>query len=84
MSAPQEIYRVYCFDRASVTAEFIKAISDEEAIANVKADGFGTKCEIWHGRRLVAEHQADPGTHGRLPHRGTTGVTAALSIQQQE
>ena len=57
LSTSLKSYRVYCFDdaRKVVTADFIKAASDEEAIAKVEADGFGTKCEIWHGHRLVAQ-----------------------------
>jgi hypothetical protein len=49
-------YKVYCYDvaRTVVTADFITAATDEEAIATVRAAGFGTKCEIWDGRRLVA------------------------------
>jgi hypothetical protein len=50
-------YKVYCYDvaRTVVTADFITAATDEEAIATVRAAGFGTKCEIWDGRRLVAQ-----------------------------
>jgi hypothetical protein len=50
-------YKVYCYDvaRTVVTADFITAATDEEAIATVQAAGFGTKCEIWDGRRLVAQ-----------------------------
>ena len=57
MSAPLNIYRVYSFDNArrSVHADFIKAADDEAAIAAVEAEGFGSKCEVWLGRRLVAE-----------------------------
>lgn len=57
MSSPNKTYRVYCFDaaRRMVTADFIDAVSDEEAIAKAEAKGFGSKCEIWDGRRLVAE-----------------------------
>ena len=57
MSDPQTTYRVYCFNAARriVTADFILAGSDEEAIAKAEAKGFGTKCEIWDGRRLVAQ-----------------------------
>ena len=57
MSAPLKTYRVYCFDEASkvVTADWIEAASDEEAIAKAEAAGFGSKCELWDGRRLVAQ-----------------------------
>jgi hypothetical protein len=61
MSIPSKIYRVYCFDLASnmVTADFIKAVSDADAIAKAQAAGFGTKCEIWLGNRLVAQLEAE-------------------------
>ena len=57
MSTPLNVYRVYSFDlaRKSVAADFIKAADDDAAIAAVEADGFGHKCEIWLGRRLVAQ-----------------------------
>ena len=57
MSAPLKTYRVYCFDlaRKVVTADFIKAANDDEAVAKVEAAGFGTKCELWHDNRLVAQ-----------------------------
>jgi hypothetical protein len=52
-------YRVYCFDAAHkvVTADWLKAPNDEEAIAKAQAQGFGTKCELWDGKRLVAQLQ---------------------------
>ena len=57
MSSPTKTYRIYCFDAAHrvLTADLIDAASDEEAIARAEAKGFGSKCEIWGGRRLVAE-----------------------------
>ena len=57
MSRPEKIYRVYCFDGAHMRleADFITAAADEEAIAKAVAAGFGSKCEIWQGRRLVAQ-----------------------------
>jgi hypothetical protein len=57
MSTPTKTYRVYCFDAAHrvLTADWIEAASDEEAIAKAEAQGFGSKCEIWDGRRLVAD-----------------------------
>jgi hypothetical protein len=56
MSQPHKTYRVCCFDAANaiVTADWIEAVSDEEAIAKATARGFGTKCEIWQDSRLVA------------------------------
>jgi hypothetical protein len=64
VSAPQRIYRFYSFDlaRNAVTADFIKAASDEEAIAKVEAAGFGSKCEIWDEKRLVAQLEAERRT----------------------
>ena len=64
MSSPVKTYRVCCFDVALgiVTADFIKAASDEEAIAKAKAAGFGSKCEIWDGHRLVAELESERRT----------------------
>ena len=61
LSKPPKIYRVYSFDlaRQAVTADFIKAASDEEAIAAAEAGDFGHKCEIWHERRLVAQLEAE-------------------------
>lgn len=35
-----------------------QADSDQEAIATAEALGFGTKCEIWDGDRLVAQLEA--------------------------
>ena len=57
MSSPVKTYRVYCYDGAHkvVTADWVEAASDEEAIAKAEAAGFGSKCEIWDGRRLVAQ-----------------------------
>ena len=57
MSDPRKTYRVYAFDgqRMSLTEDEIEAASDSEAIAAVSATGFGTKCEIWEARRLVAK-----------------------------
>lgn len=57
MSDPIKTYRVYCYDGANtvVTADWIEAASDDDAVAKAKAAGFGSKCEIWDGRRLVAQ-----------------------------
>jgi len=57
MSDPQKTYRVYCFDslRRILTADWLEADSDEDAIAKAQAAGFGSKCEIWEGKRLVAQ-----------------------------
>ena len=61
MSASQnKTYRVYCFDGVSkeLTNDLIEAASDDEAIALADAMGFGTKCELWEGNRLVAQLEA--------------------------
>jgi hypothetical protein len=57
MSPPEKCYRVYCFDGAEMRlgGDFIRAATDEEAIAKAETAGFGTKREIWDGRRLVAQ-----------------------------
>jgi len=64
MSAPENTYRVYCYDAAAriVTADWIEADSDEDAIAKANAAGFGSKCELWQGKRLVAELDAERRT----------------------
>ena len=61
MSSPLKTYRVYSFDlvRKEVTADFIKAADDEQAIATAEATGFGSKCEIWDERRLVAQLEGE-------------------------
>jgi hypothetical protein len=61
MSQPRKTYRVYCFDGSTMTVsgDLIEASSDEEAIAKAEARGFGSKCEIWDGKRLVAALQAE-------------------------
>jgi hypothetical protein len=58
MSAtPLKTYRVYCYDRAlnAVSADFIQAIDDADAIAQAEAAGFGSMCVVWDGMRLVAQ-----------------------------
>jgi len=64
MSGPTKTFRIYCYDAANklVTADWIEAASDEEAVAKAEAAGFGTKCEVWDGRRLVAELEAERRT----------------------
>jgi hypothetical protein len=42
-----------------LTAEWIEACDDAEAIAKAEAKGFGSKCEIWEGRRMVADLAAE-------------------------
>lgn len=64
MSSSLKTYRVVCFDAELkvVLAELIQAATDEEAIAKAEAAGFGTKCEIWDGNRLVAELESERRT----------------------
>ena len=58
MSASQDkTYRVYCYDgaRKQLTNDLIEAATDDDAIAQANSMGFGTRCELWEGNRLVAE-----------------------------
>lgn len=57
-------YRVYCYDGAArtVSGDQIDAADDAEAIAIVRSRGFGSKCEIWQGDRLVAQLEGDRRT----------------------
>ena len=58
MSEPLKSYRVYCYDGSSLdllSVDTIEAAGDTEAIALAEAAGFGDKCEIWDGERLVAQ-----------------------------
>lgn len=61
MSPTSAVYRVYCYDgsKMTLTGDLIHAVSDEDAIAKAEARGFGSKCEIWQGDRLVAELQGE-------------------------
>ena len=74
MSPSQKTYRIYCFDGANMTlnGHVLKAQTDAEAIAEAEAGDFGSKCEIWEGRRLVATLERE-GT------RAADGLTALLS-----
>ena len=60
MSSTDKTYRVYCYDSARkvVSADWIEAANDEDAIAKAEAAGFGDKCEIWDGNRMVAQLEA--------------------------
>ena len=57
MSSLLKTYRVYCYDAVHqvVSQDLIEAASDEDAIAQAEASGYGSKCEIWEGDRLVAQ-----------------------------
>jgi hypothetical protein len=61
VSTPLKAYPVVCFDAVNklVTADWIEAASDEEAVTIAQASDFGSKCELWQGRRLVAQLEAE-------------------------
>jgi hypothetical protein len=61
---PIKTYRLCRYDRANkiVTAEWLEAASDEEAVAKASAAGSGCKSELWDGERLIA----GLGDEGRL------------------
>jgi hypothetical protein len=61
MSSSLETYRVYCYDaqQKTVSSDLIEAANDQDAIARAEAAGFGSKCEIWEGKRLVAKLEAE-------------------------
>lgn len=61
MSQPPRIYRIYCYDGQLMTlnGHSLRATTDAEAIAEVEAGDFGSKCEIWEGKRLVATLEAE-------------------------
>jgi hypothetical protein len=48
-------YKLYCIDGANkiASADWIEADDDEAAIAQVKDQRDGYKCEVWQGPRLV-------------------------------
>ena len=61
MSGPNKTYRICCFDGGNMilSSELIEAADDGQAIAMVKAARYGCKCEVWQGRRLVAQLDGD-------------------------
>jgi hypothetical protein len=61
MSSSLKTYRVYCYDAQmkTVSSNLIEAANDEDAVAQAEAHGFGSKCEIWEGNRLVAKLEED-------------------------
>ena len=64
MTQPRKSYRVYCFDAARhvVSVDEIAAADDADAIARAQAAQFGDKCEVWDGKRLVAQLEAERRT----------------------
>jgi hypothetical protein len=61
MSSSLKTYRIYCFDAAlkMLNTDMIEAASDEAVITHAETAGFGSKCEIWDGQRLVARLEAE-------------------------
>ena len=61
MSTHFKTYRICCYDAARrlLTADWLDAADDADAIAKAHEHGFGSKCEIWDGSRLVAELEAE-------------------------
>ena len=61
VSQASTVYRIYCFDGSNMTltGDLIQAANDEDAIAKAEARGFGSKCEIWQGNRLIAELEGE-------------------------
>jgi hypothetical protein len=57
LSSTLKSYRIFCYDAQmhNVSSDLIKAASDADAIAMAEARGFGSKCELWEGKRLVAQ-----------------------------
>jgi hypothetical protein len=53
-------YRIYCFDanRHILSVDEIDVTGDEDAISQAHARDFGTMCEVWDERRLVAQLEA--------------------------
>ena len=60
MSGQPKTYRIYRYDvgQKSVSADFIKAADDEDAIAQAEAHS-ASKCEVWDGKRLVAQLEGE-------------------------
>jgi hypothetical protein len=61
MSSPIKTYRICWYDHINkvLGADWLEAAGDEEAIAKASATGFSSKREIWDGRRLVAQIEAE-------------------------
>jgi hypothetical protein len=70
-------YRIYVLDGSGrfVTAEWVAASSDDEAIAAARGLDTGLKAELWHGSRLVARFGAGAAegvSDGAIPDTGRT------------
>ena len=61
MSPSQKSYRAYFFDpkQRILTADWIKADSDDAALAAAQSFNHAAKCEVWDGERLVAAIEAE-------------------------
>ena len=61
---PSENYRYYCLDATGNLhqAEWFYADNDEGAVALIEAKHPNSKCEIWHGQRLLATVGSDHKT----------------------
>jgi hypothetical protein len=57
LTMPPEPYRYYRLDQAGnlFSAQTVDADSDQDAIAQIEGKHPKERCEIWQGRRLVAE-----------------------------
>ena len=56
-------YRLYCLDGQGkiMTAEWLEASDDEQAMALARDARKPSPCEIWDRNRLVGRLEADPG-----------------------
>ncbi len=54
-------YRLYRYDAdlQIVSADWLDAANDEDAVGKAYAQGFGAKGELWDGKRLVAHLEAE-------------------------
>ena len=62
MSPSSKTYRIYSYNGFAheVTADWLEASGDEDAIVKAQAAVVvGKRCEIWDGRRLVAQLQCE-------------------------
>jgi hypothetical protein len=84
-----EYYRYYRLDKDGHIhgAEWISAVSDEQAVEQVRASHPDAKCEVWKGAKLVAKLEPvgfnpdDPDLQdnvakrlSRLAHQMTSGL----------